>query len=107
MHHHLVRLRAVVLEDVVGGGAGRPHHRPAEPRQHAADGGGRLVRELVELRPALLGDHQRVPRRERADVEEGEDVVVLVDLVAGDLPGEDLVEDGGLVVAHGVVFYRA
>src|SRR3712207_8543405 len=33
VHHHLVRLRAVVLEDVVGGGAGRPHHGPAEPRR--------------------------------------------------------------------------
>jgi hypothetical protein len=50
---------------------------------------------------ALLGEEQRVPSTQRADVEEGEDVLILVDLVAGDLTGDDLVEDGFLVVAHG------
>src|SRR5436305_12059515 len=106
VHHHLMGRRAVVLEHVVGGGARRLHHGAAEARQHAADGGGRLVRKLVELGLALLGDDQGVAFRERADVEEGEDVVVLVHLVARDLPREDLVENGGLVVAHEAVFYR-
>ena len=53
-----------------------------------------MVRQLVEEGLGLLGDDQGVAPGERPDVEEGEDVVVLVDLVAGDLAGDDLVEDG-------------
>src|SRR5712692_4384777 len=34
VEHRLVRGRPVVLEDVVGGGPRRLHHRPAEAREH-------------------------------------------------------------------------
>ena len=100
VHHHLVRGGAVVLQHVVGRGAGHPLDRPRQARQHTAEGGGGLVGELVEMRLALLGDHQRMAAGERIDVEEGEHVLVLVDAVAGDLAVEDAVEDGALAVAH-------
>src|SRR4051794_12661047 len=96
-----MRLRAVVLEHVVGGGAGGPQHRPAQPRQHPADRRRRIVRKLVEHRLALLGNDQRMAVRQRADVQEREDVLVLVHLPGRDVPREDLVEDRGLMVAHG------
>lgn len=90
----LVRERAVVLEDVVLLHARDLGDGAAEPREHAPDGRHLLVAELVDVGLLLLGDDQGVPPAERADVEEGEDVLVLVDLVAGDLSAEDFAEDG-------------
>jgi hypothetical protein len=59
----------------------------------------------VEEGLALLGDHERVPFRQGADIEECEDVLVLVHAVAGDLAVQDLAEYGGL--GHGrIVFCR-
>ena len=44
-------------------------------QQLAADRGGALVGELVEEGLRLLGDHEQVAVRDRADVEEREDIV--------------------------------
>ena len=95
------------FRDRLGGGAhdhpaslpGRLEHGARDARQDAPDRGARLVRELVQVRLALLGDHERVSRRERVDVEEREHVLVLVDAVAGNGPLEDLVEDRSLAHA--------
>src|SRR5262249_53306054 len=48
-----------------------------------------------------LRNHQRVARRARHDVEKGEDVLVLIDLVAGQLAAQDLCEDVVAVVGGG------
>jgi hypothetical protein len=98
VHDGLVGGGAVVLEDVEGGGAGGLHDGAADAWQHAADGGGGVVAELVERDGGFLGDDERVATAERADVEEGEGAGVLVDFVAGDLAADDLAEDG---VWHG------
>ena len=50
------------------------------------------VKEVVDL---LFGDDEGVPLREGLDVEEGEELVVLGDAVARDVPGDDFAEDGG------------
>ena len=47
----------------------------------------------MQVRRALLGDHQGVPAADRVDVQEGEHALVLVDAVAGDLAPDDLAED--------------
>ena len=61
--------------------------------QHAAQR--RLVAGLafVERGHMRLGDHEEVHRGDRVDVVEGEDVLVLVDLLRGDLAAHDLAED--------------
>lgn len=101
VENRLVGGRAVVLQNVVGGGAGGLHHRPAKPRQYSSEGRRRVVGKLVELGPALLGNDQRVAGRERSDVEERKNVLVFIDLVTGDIAGENFVENGRLVLAHG------
>ncbi len=71
--------------------------RPAmreHPAQHRAHG----VRRLGERVDMLLGDDHEVHRRQRVDVVEGEHVVVLVHLAAGNLALHDLAEDA---VGHG------
>src|SRR5689334_4972412 len=50
---------------------------------------GRLVREVIERDVFALGNHQNVRRALRADVVESEDMRVLVNPVAGNLPAED------------------
>jgi hypothetical protein len=50
-----------------------------------------------------LRDDQQVDRGSRADVLEGEQFVVLVDLLAGDLAGSDLAEDAVRVAVHGAL----
>ncbi len=66
VENRLVGRAAVVLQHVVGGGAGRRQDRPAEPRQDPAEGRRRLVAQLVEVGLALLGDDQGVAGRQRA-----------------------------------------
>ena len=85
---------AVVLQDVVGGRAGRRHDGAGDPRQHPADRGRGGVGQLVEGRRRLLRDDQRVPGAQRRDVEERQDVRVLVDAGAGNLAPQDPAEDG-------------
>src|SRR5690606_22924640 len=55
--------------------------------------------QVVERGDRPLGNEQHVHRRLRVDVAEGQDLLVLVDDVGRNLPGDDLVEDGACHVA--------
>ena len=57
---------------------------------HMGEVGGIDVEQVARRR---LRQHQRVPGRARHDVEEGERLVVLVDLVAGQFAAQDFRED--------------
>ena len=96
VHHDLPGRLAVVLEQVVALGASRLHDRPADPREHSAQGSGGLIAEAIHRAGRFFGDHQRMPDRERSDIEKGEDMLVLVHAVAGDLAAEYLREDRAL-----------
>ena len=61
----------------------------------AADGRGGLIRQLVELGFRFFRDEERVSPALRSDVEKRVHVLVFVDLVARDLPADDLVEKRG------------
>jgi len=98
VHDGLMGVGAVVLEDVECLCAGGLKNGAADARQDAADRGGGLVGECVECRGGFLGDDKDVAGAERVDVEEGEDVVVLVDAMAGDFAADDPGEDG---LGHG------
>ena len=94
VHDHLASLGPVVLEDVVGGGSSDGADRSTEPWEHSAQGRGGVVGEFPERRLLLLGNQEHVSTAEGADVQEGEDMIVLMDAMAGDLAGKDLREDG-------------
>ena len=94
----LMRLGSVVLQHVEGGSARRLQHRARDSRQHPADRGRRFLGQLVERRHGFLGDDESVPGREGIHVEERENVIVLVDAMAGNLALDDAAEDG---LAHG------
>ena len=53
-----------------------------------------------KLSPTLLGDHERVPGSQGADVEECEHMLILVHPMTGNFPIENTVEDRGFG-AHG------
>lgn len=97
VHDELVGVGPVVLEDVVGGGTGGVEDGAADTRESTPDGGGGIVGEFVEVGFGFFGNDKRVARSERIDIEEGEDLLVFVDAVAGDLGADDPGEDG---VAH-------
>ena len=46
----------------------------------------------------VLGDHQHMARRNRVDVHEGENVVVLINLEAGNFAAQDFAENAFVVV---------
>jgi hypothetical protein len=87
--------RPVGREEVDGAAAGGD----AETREEATRGleraRGEPLRHGEEVAVMLLGDHQEVAGVQRLDVEEGENLVVLVDhahrLVAADDAAEDAV----------------
>ena len=95
VHHFLVCIGPVVLKHVVRCRTRHLHHRPADSRQDAPDRRGRIIRERIQSRRGLLGNDQRMPFAQRADVQKRQDMLVLVHLVAGDLAVDDLGEDGG------------
>ena len=63
---------------------------------HGAHGLGRYV--VGDVAVVLLGDHERVDRRLRVEVVEGDDLVVLIDNGRGDLVVGDFAEDA---ITHG------
>jgi hypothetical protein len=85
---------SVVLQDVAIVAAGGGGDGATQAREDAADGGGRVVGEFGEGGLGFFGDDQGVAGGEGIDIEEGQDVGVLVDFVAGDLALDDAVEDG-------------
>ena len=60
VHHHLVGVASVVLKDVVRGGSGGLHHRPAQPGKGAADGSCQSVAQFVEKCFPFLRNDQDV-----------------------------------------------
>ena len=98
VHDCLVCDWAVVLEDVVAWCAGGLFDGSADSWEYTAERGCGVVAEGVECFGGFNWDDERVSFGERADVEEGQDVVVSVDLVAGDVAFDDLGKDG---VWHG------
>jgi len=98
MEDGLAGVGAVVLEDVVGVGAGDFHDGLGDLWERGAEGGGVGAVELVEGDDGAFGDDDGVSLAEWVDVEEGEDLVVLVDFVAGEFAGDDLGEDA---LGHG------
>ena len=100
VEHHL---SAGALVELLHGDAVGPE------RRHG--GLGDLLRDLHHMREIVGADveniarrrlrqHQRVAGRARHDVEEGERLVVLVDLVAGQFAAQDLGEDVVRIVAR-------
>jgi hypothetical protein len=93
VEHGLVGCGTVVLEDVVRIGAGHLQNGARDSREDASERGRLFVGELVQERFALLfGDDEDVAFAQRADVEEGQYPVVLVDFVARDRSVDDFVE---------------
>ena len=71
------------------------HHGPCDPWEHATNGGSGLVREFMQEGHALFGNHEDMTEAERANIEEGQDIVILEHAMARDLAVKDSVEDGG------------
>ncbi len=89
----LMRHRPVVLEDIALLGPCDSHDRAAEPGEDASYRGGGVIGELVECTDLLLRNHQGMAETERADIEESQDQIVLIYLVARDFPSENFAED--------------
>ena len=77
---------AQVLSQLGDDGVNMPHHR------------GGLLGHLGGGGQMDLGDHQKMDRSQGVDIIKGVAEVILIDLAAGDLPGDDLAEQA---VVHG------
>ena len=89
VHHLLVRLSPVVLQHVVGGRSGRFHQRTSDSGEDSSDGGGRVISQLMKKRSCFLGYDEKVPLTQGTHIEKCQNMVVLVESVAGDLTSED------------------
>lgn len=89
----LVGQCAVVLQDVVVRATRDLHDGTAQARKHPAKRRGAVVAERIESLCRLFWNHQGVPPGERANVEKGQNVVVFVDFVTGQLAAKNLAED--------------
>ena len=68
----------------------------------ARDMGVIVGRDVEDVAGRGLRDHQRMAGRARHDVEKGQHVLVLIDLVAGEFAAQDLCEDVvGVIGGHG------
>src|SRR5258705_1779941 len=96
VEHRLERRLAVVDDDVVAVGvqAGLAG-RPGNPLTDAHQLGDRVRRCVGQVDGVALGNDQGMAARERADVEDGQVVVVLVDPDRWGLTGDDGAEDAG------------
>ena len=100
VEHGLAGGGAVELLDQHAFGAHRLLDLRRELLHHRHQSGERVRLDVEQIARLLLGDDQCVAFRARHDVEEGERVLVLVDLVAGDLAAQDLGEDVIRIVGH-------
>jgi len=98
VHDELAGDGAVVLEEVVAGAAGGFLDGAAEGGEGPSEGGGGVWGEIGEGDGGFFGDEEGVAGADGVDVEEGEDVFVFVDAVAGDFATDEFGEDG---VGHG------
>ena len=78
-------------------------HRGGGDLVGAARDMGEILRlDIEDVAGRRLRDNQRVAGRARHDVEKGQHVVVLIDLVAGEFAAQDLCEDVvGVIGGHG------
>ena len=100
VEHGLARCRAVELRDQHAVSAYCFLDRRAQLLHHGHQFGEPLWRHVEQVAGGFLGDHQRVAFGTRHDVEEGKRILVLVDLVAGELAAQHLGEDVVRVVGH-------
>ena len=89
VHHLLMSLFSIVLQHVVRGRPGRFHECTSDSGKNSSDGGGRVITQLMEKRSGLLGYDEKVPSTQGPHIEECQNMVVLVESVAGDLTSED------------------
>ena len=90
--HLLVPVVAAIRDHAIAGGRDARHARDHADGAHERGLLG-VAGLLVEVVPGHVGaarDHEDVDRRLRLDVVEGEDMRVLVDLPARDLPAQDV-----------------
>ena len=100
--HHLAAggFAELLHGDAVG--LERLHRRAGDLVGAARDMGEILRRNIEDVAGRRLRDHQRVAGRARHDVEEGQHMIVLIDLVAGKLAAQDFGEDVvGVIGGHG------
>ena len=90
-------IRAVVLNYVELGCSSSFQHCPRYPRQSPTNGLRRIITKFIESPCWFFGDHQRMARTRWIDIQKCEYQVVLVYLVAWNLPLDDLSEDGGII----------
>ncbi len=93
VHHLLMRFPSVVLQNVVRGRSGRLHEATCDPWKRSSDGGGGVVAQFVKMSPGLLGYDQKVADAQGAHIQKRQNMVILVDAVAGDLPSKDASEN--------------
>src|SRR5215472_10870225 len=108
MRHLLMCRGAGIGEDAIAGlGNALVSRDSSERAEDSCDLHRRgFLGEIVERDVFAFGDHENMRRSLRADVVKGEDVLVLIDLLAGDFaaqdPGEDIV---GIVGHHPPPFW--
>ena len=100
VEHHLAAGALVELLDGDAVGRKRLHRRLGDLLRDVDHMGEIVGADVEDVAGRGLRQHQRVPRRARHDVEEGEDLVVLVDFVAGQLAAQDLGKDVVWIVAR-------
>ena len=79
--HGLVGRGAVILQDVEVPGPRGLAHRTAQTRQHSTNGGGGFIRQLVQRFSRLFWDDQSMAVGYGVNVQEGQHVLVFVDLM--------------------------
>ena len=93
VHHLLMRLFTVVLQDVVRGGPGRFHECSSDSGKGSSDGSGRVITQLMKKGSGFLGYDEKVSLTQGPHIEKCQNMVVLVESVAGYLTSEDARED--------------
>jgi hypothetical protein len=99
--HHLAAGAFVELLDGDAVGTERLHAGLGDLLRHHRDMAEHVRRHVEDIAGRGLGQNEGVARSPGHDVEEGERLVVLIDLVAGQLAAQDLGEDVvGVVGRH-------
>ncbi len=107
VHHRLVRALTIILQHVVGRGAGGGTDGSTNSRQGGAQCGGACLRKLVKKSGGLFWNHQGVSRCQRGDVEKRQNAVGFENAVAWDGARENCVKNrshGCLVLGGGTLF---
>ena len=89
VHHLLMRFSAVVLQDVVRGRSGRLHECTSDSGKSSSDGGGRVITQFMQKGSGFLGYDEKVSLAQGPHIEKCQDMVVLVESVAGNLASEN------------------